>query len=36
MESALESADQERELWVLTGARKLSLLTSPIPGLQDF
>jgi hypothetical protein len=26
-------ADQEREKWEFAGARKLSLLTSPIPSL---
>jgi hypothetical protein len=35
MEAVLESADQEKDLWVMAGAKKLSLLTSPIPGLHD-
>jgi hypothetical protein len=29
------SSNQERELWEVAGAKKLSLLTCPIPGLQD-
>jgi hypothetical protein len=34
MEAVLESADQEKDLWVMAGARKLFLLTNPIHGLH--
>jgi hypothetical protein len=35
IDAALRSANQERELWEVAGAQKMSLLTCPIPGLQD-
>jgi hypothetical protein len=34
MDTAIREADQERDMWDMAGARKLSLLSGPIPGLQ--
>jgi hypothetical protein len=35
IDDVLRLANQERELWEVVGAKKMSLLACPITGLQD-